>query len=374
MEGPGKNNESINEFHSRLFFPYKNFLSKHQDDSKDINNISNFNEKNLKHDKEGNLDTSQTRKTLTLSSSNLSNLISKDLIKTIEEQAPFDSSEIRMNNNLSFNLQNKELIHDQTNELFSEEEINHKRINICNKDFQQIRYKTCSDNKSNFQCNTYHENENQEPVLPNSKEEKYIDETLSFNSNKFFIGDENSKHLFKKEKEMNKKLLETLRINSFPEEDVIESLNIAEYPVYENNPKITINQNKTIEENKISNIEESKKSYDLRHNLLLSGDVNTELIKSLQYQIYLQNIINLNPLLRNAQLLYYINCLQKNQISLLTKNIQSHNPIKTNNNFGKPGWTCIYCNNFNYQSKLLKYIFSKILIIYFIDEIFNENK
>lgn len=366
-----------NGFTSALFLNMPN--------SKEINLESSIEEKNsydyvkLAFENSNSIENNEPQKSTQLNNLNICNFLSDDLLKKLEENSPMKNYE----NQKFFNFENKgkKLFYNNSDvQLENQEAKVLNDVNIKHEYNKENFYlKNMFGESSCFMSNPFYNNGEIEEEFCKESEEKNFDSDIcdfknfNFGQNQIFSNNDGDNNM---------KLLNDLEFDSFPnEEESQENLIKIEKNNQENVTylKNDLNMNKIngIKNNffgeKIKNENDGKvnKNDDIKqnktdinnnnyypnqqpNNININNNFNYNIINNFPYQYYQKNFLGFNPFLRNPQLLYNIKNAQnlQNYYFAAAKNLQIQKNLKVNNyQFGKSGWTCVFCNNFNYESK-----------------------
>lgn len=356
-------------FESALFIPAKNKFEFNKEE-----NYEEFNEfsiDKIKSESSNNLELNEAQKRNSLSNLNIHSFISQDLLKKIEESSPMRSGEAQKFGFIDLKITPRDLfdkkLHFSSSNNFENQNSNSNffqdtiKANISRDDLEKFN--------SSFMKNPFLFDKAYEESNHNDNFNNIINETErnfgKFNSLQF----ENLNSI-KKNEINNKDLNEELIISK-----LLESLNIDSEAIYneteQTNNEIAsdkINQNSEnnskkgddLRLNKNENLENKNKDYTnagqnsstFQQNININNNFNYNIGNGVPYLNYYYYLMSLNPYLLNANLIFKINYLQKLQNYLMT--INKNNKAKSNNfQFGRAGWTCMFCNNFNYESKLI---------------------
>ncbi len=305
---------------------------------------------------------------------NIQSLISLDLMKKIEDSSPMKSAEaqkfgfmdMKFSPRVLFNkseiAQNfyphqdedsnsNNFLEDALQANFTQE--NMHQFNSC---FMQNPFltKPAEESKNTEITQLIHETEN------NIDYDKF--DSSEFGEINKFHNQESNKNI--NEEILFSKLLESLNFNN---DSCLEKNDIINADLKSNSDlNMNFNNNKKVDELKFNNIFNNKHSENdnfgysdnngqmssnLLQNININNNFNYNIGNGLPYIYYQNYLMSLNPYLLNANLLFKLNYLQKLQNYLLST--KTNNKAQSSNyQFGKAGWTCLYCNNFNYESNI----------------------
>ena len=361
-----------NGFKSALFLNIPNF--------KEINLESSIEEKNsydyvkLAFENSNINENNEPQKSPQLNNLNICNFLSDDLLKKLEENSPMNNYE----NHKFFNFENKgkKLFYNNSDvQLENQEAKVLKDVNIKHESNKENFYiKNTFGKSSCFKNSPFYNNaEIKEEEFSKESEEKKFDSNFCDFKN-FNFG---KNQIFSKNEEDNVKLLTGLEFDSFPNE-VESQENLIK--IEKNNQENVTYLKNDFNTNKINGIKNNffedqiKNENDVKvnknddfnviksdtypnqqpNNININNNFNYNIINNFPYQYYQKYFLGFNPFLRNPQILYNIKNAQniQNYYLAAAKNLQIQKNLKVNNyQFGKSGWTCVYCNNFNYESK-----------------------
>lgn len=377
--------ENINNnhfgFESALFIPAnKRFQNSQEERIEDFNDLFIY---KSKFESSNNLESNEAQKRNAYGNLNFQSLISQDLMKKIEDCSPMKSAEaqkfsfmdlkvpprvlfnkpIAAAQNLNNQQQNEKannfnfFLEDAFQSNFTKENL--QSFNSC---FMQNPFfaKATEESKNPELANLIGETE-----MNASNYDKFDSFDFQNFNNNIHKDDNNNKNL--NEELLFSKLLESLNVDNDSNLEGGSDISISDL---ENNINFTnaAKKRSDINSNLNSNNENSEKknvgdSYNtgqnnstLLQNININNNFNYNLGNSLSYASHYNYLMSLNPYLLNASMLFKLNYLQKLQNYLLS--INKINTAKSSNyQFGKAGWTCLYCNNFNYESKFFFLIF-----------------
>jgi len=302
------------------------------------------------------LESNEAQKRNCLGNLNIQSLISEDLMKKIEDCSPMKSAEaqkfkfidLKISPRVLFNkseMRNSNNFQDENQNLnfFAD---NFKR-NITREDLDKFN--------SYFMQNPFFSGKASDQEKENTEIVNFINE-IENNFGKFdALKEENNKNI--NEELLLSKLLESLNINNesnLEESDVEGNVEMINQQINESTGKKGSDFNSKNNENAKNIIGDycnnGQNSNTFLQNININNKFNYDIGNCVPQLYYYNYLMSLNPYLSNASLIFKFNYFQKIKYYLL--NFNKNNKCKSNNfQFGKPGWTCLYCNNFNYESK-----------------------
>jgi hypothetical protein len=349
-----KNNNHFG-FESALFIPAKNKFSQSQaekfEDSNEFFNCTN------KIDSSNYLESNEAQKLNCLGNLNIQSLISEDLMKKIEDCSPMKSDEAQKFKFINLKISPRVLFNKSEMVYSNNFQDENQSLNFFEDTFKgNITKKDLDKFNSYFIQNPFFSGKASDQEKQNNEIVNLINE-IEHNFGKFdVLKEESIKNI--NEEILLSKLLESLNINNesnLEGNDVERNVEMINQQINENTGEKGIDFNSKINENAKNIIGDygnnGQNSNTFLQNININNKFNYDIGNSNSVsQLYYYNyLMSLNPYLLNASLIFKLNYLQKIQYYLLNF---KNNKCKSNNfQFGKPGWTCLYCNNFNYESK-----------------------
>ncbi len=294
-----------------------------------------------------------------LNDADLNSFLSKDLLKKIEDDSPRTSEEVKISQFVKLNIPPTQLCMN-----FDVNDLNLKNFNeisnlLFSEEKEQNKYNTFSSFEKKVENLKNLNNNSRDEVreLINDSYSTLFDNNLNIVINgKFEVGEEENINL--NEELLFSKLIESLNSNS--EKNCNQISNLEEINlVCPENLKNNFNNkeiNKEVKSEK-GNLDNSKNGNDkeiksnIPNKININNNFKYHIINNFPFLNYYNHLLSLNPYVLNANLIYKINYLHK--LQNLVMNEKKDYKLKSNNfQFGKSGWTCLYCNNFNYESKL----------------------
>lgn len=368
-------------FHSSLFIPSLNEIENTKEENFDENNeLLIF--KN-KIESSNNLKSNQAQIKSHMSNTNLKSLLSEDLIRRIDDCSPLNSAEVNKFNFIEFKIPSKALFLEEAQNLNSNDESNKfsNKIFESNNNYSKEKLdkiSSCFINNPFFSINSEDYKNSQIANLINETEDDFK------NLNYWEINNLN----IKKEEE-NKAFSEEILFSK-----LFESLHPnPEYGLEGDDPIISDLQNKNFSqknshsENEINlknfgelldstiNNEENQKfkheeenfgnsennsnlNSNLPKNININNNFNYNIINNFPYQYYYNYLVRINPYLVNAGFLFKLNYVFQLHNYFMNNKLSPKTKSSTFQ-YGKAGWTCMYCSNFNYESNLIIFLLLK---------------
>lgn len=356
-------------FESALFIPARDkFANSQEEKFEDFNELFTC---KSKFESSNNLESNEAQKRNPLGKLNVHSLISEDLMKKIEDCSPMKSSEAQKFGFMDWKVSPKVLFHKPEAQCFNSNEGQNLNFSedALHRNFTKEnleKFNSCFMQNPFFAKAAEKTNNSELANLINETEQNNFDkfDSIEFQNN---IHNEENKNT--NEELLFSKLLDSLKINN---ESNLEASDIMISDL-EGNHELSSNVNHTTKKRSdlnsnfnCANIIEKKifgdsdkngqLSATLLQNININNNFNYNISNSLPYLYYYNYLMSLNPYLLNASLIFKLNYLQKFHNYLIEFN--KNNKIKsTNYQFGKAGWTCLYCNNFNYESNSFWIIF-----------------
>lgn len=347
--------ECNNEFISGSYFQYHDFTNNKEQENLEIS--QNFiNTKYLKENFQ-NFASIELQNPIGISNPNTSDNITNDLLDKFDEDNSRSINEFPTRAPFSFKIPK---ISSSQNE--NKKNLLEERITKENK-MNDLYYSGYSDEttkstlyKDSFFLNNPFNKEHEINETNLHKIDNFEETENNLFTDKIFSPLENIN-----EDDFHWKLFESIKINYYSEGEELETFkkNLENNVFHEKN-LIKIDERTNLKMNEYSEREEIKKDEpDLNnplyhHKINIDAKTNYEALNSLNHQLYLNNLMNLNPLLRSTQILSNLVYLENIKNLLINMPNQEQLPQR-NTNFThgrKSGWTCTFCNNFNYASKI----------------------
>jgi len=373
-------------FQSALFIPSPNEKENINEENFDeINELLNF--KN-KIESSNNLESNEAQIKSRMSNTNLKTLLSEDLIKRIEDCSPLNSAEVKKFNFIEFKIPAKTLfgeevqnsnLNDESNKFSNK--IFESKNNYSKEKFDKIS--SCFINNPFFSINSEEYKNSEQSNLINETEDDLANLNY-WNIKNVNIEEDEKKYI--SEEILFSKLFESLHLNSDTEikgEDPIisdfENKNFIKKNSHLENEINLINFGELLD-SRINNEETQKLKHEekilensennsnlnsnLPKNISINNNFNYNIINNFPYQYYYNYLVSINPYFANAAFLFKLNYFYKLN-NYLMKNKLSPKTKSSNFQYGKAGWTCLYCSNFNYESNLIIFLLLKYLISLF---------